>query len=355
MAQPDRTGAGVPHVGDPAARIDVDLRNILDLPGAQDFVRFAPDFGTRFVVTVDTEEEFDWSGPFARTGHGLHHIPQIAAFQNFCESFGVCPTYLVDYPVASDPRAAEILKDAVRSGRAEVGIQLHPWVNPPFDEDVNVHNSYAGNLPPDLERAKFTALRDAIAANFGSEPTVYRAGRYGVGAETARLLCAAAMKIDTSVRARFDYSTGGGPNFRDHPVSPYWIDRTCGLMELPLTTVFGGSLRTLGESFYPSLWRVPRLRGLLARMGILERIPLTPEGVSLNEAVAAIDIALGDGLPVLVFSFHSPSLSPGFTPYMRNAEDVERFYQWWRGVFAHLAKRNVAPASMSQVIAAAQR
>jgi hypothetical protein len=35
-------------------------------------------------------------------------------------------------------------------------------------------------------------------------------------------------------------------------------------------------------------------------------------------------------LPVLVFSFHSPSLAPGFTPYVRNEDDLLRFYDWWR-------------------------
>jgi hypothetical protein len=36
-------------------------------------------------------------------------------------------------------------------------------------------------------------------------------------------------------------------------------------MELPLTTVFWGMLRKQGRTLYPMLWRVPRLRGLLAR------------------------------------------------------------------------------------------
>lgn len=332
----------------------MDERTLLDLPGPGDLIAFAPGFGTRFVVTVDTEEEFDWSKPFDRMAHGLRHVSRLAKFQQFCEGMGLSPVYLIDYPVATDPAAAEILRDAVAHGRAEVGVQLHPWVNPPFEEDVNVHNSFAGNLPPELERAKFMALRDAIEANFGAAPAIYRAGRYGIGPATAGILRDAGLTVDTSVRARFDYSSGGGPNFRDHPVRPYWIDRAAGLMELPLTTVYWGLLRNLGGVLYPSMWRVPRLRGLLARAGMLERIPLTPEGVTLDEAIKGIDIAVDEGLPVLVFSFHSPSLSPGFTPYVRDEADLDRFYDWWRGVLAYLARRNVRPATLREIAAAAQ-
>jgi hypothetical protein len=328
--------------------------NILDVPADSDFVKFAPGFGQRFIVTVDTEEEFDWTKPFGRTGHGLAHVPRLAKFQQFCEGLGICPVYLIDFPVAADPRVVEALGDAVRNGRAEIGVQLHPWVSPPHEEDVNVHNSFAGNLRPDLERAKFRYLRDTIERAFGKPPMSYRAGRYGVGPATAGILSECGVAIDTSVRARFDYSATGGPNFRDHPVRPWWIDRRGGLMELPLTTVFWGVLRQQGHLLYPALWRVPRLRGLLARAGLLERIPLTPEGVSIDEAIKGIDIAIDEGLPVLVFSFHSPSLQPGHTPYVRDEDELDALYDWWRQVFAYLQKRQIKPASIADIMAAAQ-
>ena len=326
---------------------------ITDLPGPADFVRFKPDFGQRFIVTVDTEEEFDWSSPFARADHSLDSIPRLAKFQQFCEGYGVVPVYLVDFPVVTDPRAAEVLGEAVAQGRAEIGVQLHPWVNPPHDEEINVYNSFAGNLPPELERAKFRTLRDAIERNFGAAPQIYRAGRYGVGPATAQTLSQSGIAIDTSVRALFDYSSQGGPNFRRHPLVPWWIDRRNGLMELPLTTVFWGLLRQHGRTLHPALWRAPRLRGLLAKLGMLERIPLTPEGVAADEALKAIDIAIDEGLPLLVFSFHSPSLRPGHTPYVRDEEDLDRFYDWWRAVFDYLARRKIRPASVREIIAAA--
>lgn len=325
---------------------------ITDLPAQAQGVSFPADFGQRFLLTVDTEEEFDWSQPIRRDGYTLHSVARLARFQEFCEAAGVVPVYLVDYPVATSPTACEVLRPAVAQGKAEIGVQLHPWVNPPHDEDVTETNSFAGNLPAVLEREKFRRLRSAIEQGFGTTPLIYRAGRYGLGPQTADLLIEHGIAIDTSIRARFDYSALGGPDYRHHPTTPWWVDRDRRLMELPLTTVYWGLLRQFGPKLYPMMWRRPELRGLLAKTGLLERIPLTPEGITLDEAIRGIDIALDEGLPVLVFAFHSPSLAPGFTPYVRSEADLDAFYDWWRGVFAYLRQRNVGSTSVAGLMGA---
>lgn len=329
-------------------------RPITEPPPPGCTARFAADFGTRVLLTVDTEEEFDWAGPFTRAGHGLTHVPSMARFQEFCEELGVSPVYLVDWPIVTCPEAVAIIGDAVRAGRAEVGIQLHPWVNPPFDEDLSVRNSFAGNLPPDLERAKFIALRDKITEAFGTAPLIYRAGRYGLGPATARLLRDAGVPVDSSVRANFDYRLGEGPDYSRHPLAPYWVDEERQLLELPLTTVYWGMLRRQGRWVLPLLARLPRLTGLFSRVGLLERIALTPEGVTADEALRGIDMALDDRLPLLVLSFHSPSLAAGHTPYVRSERDLERLYDWFRRVYAYLEMRGVRPITVAEVLAAAR-
>ena len=324
--------------------------NLLEPPGKDARASFKEGFGQRFIVTVDTEEEFDWDAPLNREKHSVVTVPALRKFQQFCEGFGVAPTYLIDYPVACSSFAPEAIGDAVRSGRADVGVQLHPWVSPPFEEEVSEFNSYAGNLPFELERAKFSTLRDKIEAAFGAAPLIYRAGRYGLGPRTAEILRECGLAIDTSVRAHFDYSGKGGPNYREHPLHPYWIDPEHTLLELPLTTVYWGPLRQMGNVIYPHLWRAPQMRGVLARTGLLERIPLTPEGVKAEEALRGVDIAIDEGLPVLVFSFHSPSLAPGHTPYVRNDEDLDALYDWWRTLFGHLEQRGVKPTSVREIM-----
>jgi hypothetical protein len=327
---------------------------IIDIPSRAARVRFKDGTTPRFLVTVDAEEEFDWGQPLKRSGHSVETVPRLRKFQQFCEGHGVVPVYLVDHPIATSAMAAEILREPLAAGRAEIGVQLHPWVSPPHTEEVGEFNSFAGNLPPELEREKLRRLRDTIEENLGVPPLIYRAGRYGVGPNTAAFLQECGIAIDTSVRANFDYSATGGPNFRDFPLEPWWIDRPGGLMELPLTTVFWGLLRRQGRWLYPRLWRVPQLRGLLARLGLLERIPLTPEGVGIPEALKGIDVAIDDGLPILVFSFHSPSQSPGYTPYVRGEKDLDDFYEWWRTVFACLERRGVRPTSVREIMTSAE-
>lgn len=329
--------------------------DITQPPPSGSRARFARGFGPRVLLTVDTEEEFDWDGPFSLTGHGLDHVPAIAGFQRFCETMGVAPVYLVDWPIATSDAALDVLGPAVREGRAEIGIQLHPWVNPPHEEEIGPRNSYAGNLPPALERAKFLHLRDAIEARFGTAPAVYRAGRYGLGPSTAALLKEAGIAVDSSVRAKFDYREGEGPDYRRHPIEPYWVDAERRLLELPLTTVWWGMLRRQGDWLYPLVADWPRARGALARVGLLERIALTPEGVTQDEALRGIDMALDDGLPLLVLSLHSPSLAPGHTPYVRSARDLERLYDWLRGVYAYLDRRGARPTSVAEILAAVER
>ena len=331
------------------------MQAILQPPRPGSEARFATRFGRRFLVTVDTEEEFDWDRPPVREGHGLDHLPRLAKFQSFCEARGVAPLYLVDWPVATSTLAADILRPALAAGRAEIGLQLHPWVNPPHDEELTLANSFAGNLPRELEAAKIRNLRDMIEETFGVAPLSYRAGRYGAGPHTGEILREQGLAIDTSVRANFDFSAKGGVDYRRHPLAPYWLDAERTLLELPITTVFWGMLRRQGGALFPAVQRVPKLAGALARSGLLDRIALTPEGVSVDEAIRGIDIALDDGLPLLVFSFHSPSLRPGHTPYVRSDRDLDTLYDWWRRVFDYCNTRGVEPTTVGAIMRAVQR
>jgi hypothetical protein len=307
----------------------------------------------RFVLTVDTEEEFDWAKPFAREGYGTGHLKAIPRFQALCDEFGIKPCYLVDYPITQDQFGIDLLGDYANAGRAEIGVQLHPWVNPPFDEALSTYNSYACNLAEPVERAKLTNLHAAIVNRTGIRPDAYRAGRYGAGSATPKILEELGISIDTSVRARFDYSGQGGPNYTHHPVTPYWIKRGS-LLELPLTTVFAGAMRSAGNVVFGEWFGSQAARSVLARSNMLERIALTPEGIPLSKALEGIDLALDERVPIINLSFHSPSLAVGHTPYVRDDRQLEELYQWFRDVFRHLQNSGVRPTNMAEIKAASQ-
>ena len=327
--------------------------NFFAYPAASDLIKLEAGENPCFWVTIDTEEDFDWAAPFARTGYGLASVPALAQCQGYFDRAGVQPIYLVDWPIVADDHALEILGAAQRAGRCEIGAQLHPWVTPPHDEEVNARNSYTGNLPLDLQRAKMTALRDAIRDRFGVAPTVYRAGRYGLGSDTAKMLAELGFRCDTSVRAGFDYRTGHGPNYRSAPLHPWWVGTEHGpILEMPVTTIFGGLLGRAGRWLYHHT--SSNSHAAMARLGLAERIALTPEGIPAERACNAIDIAIEQRLPVLNFSFHSPSLQPGNTPYVRSEADLDLFYRWWDIVLDHLARRGVQPTTAAQILAMAE-
>jgi hypothetical protein len=326
----------------------------LDLPPRRDaFVNLPDDFGRRFMVVVDTEESFDWSRPFDRAERSTDALASLPAVHARFRDRGVQPVYVIDHPVASDPRAARILRDFLDRDECVIGTHLHPWVNPPFDEDVNLRNSFAGNLPIELEQAKLRALTGLIEEAFGRRPIVYRAGRYGVGPATAALLREEGYRLDVSVRSFFDYSSEDGPDFSRIGPRPYWVGDKA-LLEVPFSSAYIGALRGAGPALYPAAGKVPYLRGVLSRTGLLARVSLTPEGVPVDEVIRAIDSMIEDDVRLFSFAFHSPSTEPGHTPYVRDQRDLDLFLEWWDRVFDRLDRRGITPATAGEILAAAE-
>lgn len=311
------------------------------------------DFGNRFLVTVDVEEEFDWSGPFSATARGMSAIAAMPAMHRRLVSAGVAPVYLADHPAATDPASVAVLRHCLDDAGTAIGAQLHPWVNPPQVGPVDSLASFAGNLPPALEGAKIDSLVTAINDSFGRAPLIYRAGRYGLGPATMALLAARGFRIDSSMRARHDYRRQGGADFDRVGNRAFRLGE--GIVEVPLSTVHTGALRRAGPRLHRLAGLVPRGRGALARSRLLSRVPLTPEGVPATEAIAAIAAARADGERLLTLSFHSPSLVPGHTPYVRTAADRAAFDRWWDVVLAGLSREGYAPVTLDAVIAASER
>jgi hypothetical protein len=318
----------------------------LDCPPPSSARLRLPDaMGRRFAIFADAEEEFDWKRPFSRDASSTEAIDALPKANRFFTDRGCVPTYLVDWPVVANPASAAVMHAMASDGRCDIGTQLHPWVNPPFEEDITVFNSYAGNLPPLLEAAKLKALTDKIERETGVRPTVYRAGRYGIGPNTAGVLGALGYRLDVSVRATFDYRNEGGPDFSQHPIWPW---RLChGLAEVPLTVTKTGILRhKIGfQDFAPA-------RGFLARTGLFDRVPLTPEGVRLHDALIAVRQLLDSDHQLFSLSFHTPSVVPGHTPYVRTASDLKKFWAWWDGVFDLFARHDVLPIRSGEIATA---
>src|SRR5712671_3368770 len=283
------------------------------------------------VVVVDTEAEFDWAGQRPRQAMGVSSVKSQLQVQRIFERYEVRPTYVLDYPVSSTPEAYEIIRDFHRAGACEIGAHLQPWDNPPFVEPKTDENSYPGNLPFELEREKLVQLTRSIEENIGVRPRVYKAGRYGVGGATARILAELGYEIDLSVVPGTDLTRKFGPDFSHCGARPYWFGEDPKLLEIPLSIGYTGLLAQTGTMAY-ELTMSERLKalhvpGILARLRLVERITLTPEGISFEEQRRLTRALLRKGHRVFSFAYHSPSLAPGNTPYVRNEADLRGFLQ----------------------------
>ena len=281
------------------------------------------------VVLVDAEEDFDWSAPFSRSNTSVQSVKQQWRAHRIFDRYGICPTYLVDFPIAVSPDAIAVLGDFRTSGKCEIGTQLHPWVTPPFDEEINERNSYAGNLPPALERAKLQRLTRVIQDRFEIAPSVYRAGRYGLGPSTSRFLEELGYEVDTSVWPLEDLRRFVGPDYAAATATAMWVGTERTLLELPVTRGFVGLLRGSAPTFFPyvtnALGERLKLGGFARRLGLAELITLSPEGGTHAERVALTKTLLGQGQKIFTFSYHSSSLVPGNTPFVRTQADLDTF------------------------------
>ena len=281
------------------------------------------------VIVVDTEEEFDWTKPFDRANTSTRSIPAQERAHAVYDRLGIVPTYVVDYPVATNPEAIAFLKGLKQAGRAEIGAHLHSWVTPPHDEQVNARNSYQCNLSPALKHAKIEALTDAIARAFGERPTVFKAGRHGLGPRTPAMLASLGYNVDCSLLPYHDLRSDGGPDFRTARDQPFWIEGAAGLLEVPVTTGFFGAAAGLGRRL-PGLWDNKlsnrlRLPGLMSRSGLVTRSRLTPEGVPAAEQCRLLEALVRGGKRTFNLAYHSPSLAPGNTPYVEDEAELAGF------------------------------
>jgi hypothetical protein len=189
--------------------------------------------------------------------------------------------------------------------------------------------SFGCNLGPAVEGAKIAALTEAIVENMGVRPRVYKAGRYGFGLSTVAILESLAFDVDTSVIPHMDFSNERGPDFGGFSVQPSTFGMKRRLLELPCTIDFTGHARRMGDKLHraaSAVW-LQKLRavGILARSGVLNKVMLSPEGNTLEEMKALTRALHADGVRTFALTFHSPSLKPGCTPYVRSAADLKAF------------------------------
>ncbi len=293
--------------------------------------------GVLLIVSIDTEED-NWYR--SRRAVTLENIGELRRLAMFFERLGVRPTYFTTYQVAVEPRASALLGEVVEGSTGEIGAHLHPWNTPPKTEAFVPRNSMLNNLPADLQLAKLRRLTAVLEETFGAPPRAFRAGRYGLGRDTVGALLRCGYRVDSSVTPFVNWEgLDGGPTFFNAPVHAYRLApdrdvteaaRDGELLEIPLSCGFGRGPVRLWHPARRLLGAAPlrglRLAGEAVLTGLFKRVILSPELASAPEMLALSRRLLEQGVRHLQLSWHSPSLTPGLSPYAATATDVASLY-----------------------------
>ena len=294
--------------------------------------------GPAVLVTVDTEEIFDWAAnDFSH--HRVADPADLARFQALCERHAIKPLYFVTWPLMKDPATAAFLRARNDAGTADLGLHLHQWVTPPAAETNSPYTSYQANLPPALHREKLAELVAVFRETFGVSPISHRAGRYGVSPQVQDDLMAQGVWLDSSPSAGFDLGADGGPDFTGHSSFGWYRQPDRDGKTLVCIPASGG--RALRRTRIV----LPQPTGLAgaSALGPLSRrfsapMRLSPEGFMLDDLKALTRNLAAARVSPLVFSFHSTSLTPGATPYGADAAAVDalldrmdHYFKWILG------------------------
>ena len=311
-----------------------------------------------FVLTIDTEEEWQWDEEFPQHNCSVENVEKLPAFQTFCESLGIRPTYFVDYAVASNNLGSQTLRTFAKSNSAEIGAHLHPWCNPPYFGKTTEAESHVINLPLEQVEQKLDALNALLHDEIGVRPQSFRSGRWGVSAKMLRLLSSRGYVVDSSVYPfyRNDYFSCLGA-----PESPYWpsFDNALApgeqrqLLEVPVTAGFNIQNFSLGERIHNRLSKPPfnwvKSVGLLWHSKLLRKIYLSPELTEIEDMLALVDQSIQKKQPVVHMYLHSSSLIDGATGLLDGPNAFETICQRIEVVTQHLAKNaNVKFCTISE-------
>lgn len=293
---------------------------------------------TCLIITVDTEED-QW-GDYNCGNYSAENIKGVPWFQSICDNYSMRPTYLISYVVARDNFGIKLFKHLKRSGRCEIGAHCHPWNTPPFQEKRTAYNSMLCNLPEELQLLKLTKLKEAIEAGLEVAPTCFRAGRWGFDSSVARNLCKLSYVIDTSVTPYVSWTKYFGPDLNLAPDQPYFFSpdsplrpetKTCEsnvILEVPVSIGFRQSNFSVASCCYRLLSKSPinklRMIGILHRLGLLNKIWLSPELNNSAEMIALIRNSVKRRYRFINLMFHSTSLSDNSGSFLQNRKELGR-------------------------------
>lgn len=312
----------------------------------------------KLIVTIDTEED-NWGG-YDSDDFTLENIQRIGNLQRIFDQYKISPTYLITYPVATDPKSVELLKKIHGDGKCEIGAHCHPWNTPPVKETLNNHNSMLLNLPMNLQFEKINSLNQVIEKNFGFFPRCFRAGRWGFNNLTADCLAQSNIKFDTSILAFQDWRDYEGPDYSN--ISPrefkmvgkssYKESHEYSITEVPASAGFSiSSFRFCNKMFQLLEYRIFKtfhIKGILSIFNIVKKMWLSPETTSIADMIILTNAMIRRKYRYLNLFFHTTALKAGLSPFVKTSSDETLFLKKLEKYFLYLRKMEIQSITLSE-------
>jgi peptidoglycan/xylan/chitin deacetylase (PgdA/CDA1 family) len=283
------------------------------------------------LVGIDTESDNQWDLQAREhpTFENLYALPKLHAL---FRQHGVRPTYVVSYPVARDPRSAEVLRALRETGTCEIGAHHHAWETPPSTADDLRRHLYALDLPIAQFTEQLRALSAAIEDAVGERPVSYRSGRFGFSAAHVSDLEQAGYLVDSSVAPLFYEAHKGGPDFADAPLTPYYLaydsatrPGSSQVLELPISAALD---RNVPRALALAYARAPKpytTKRVLKKLNLARMLWLRPSYSSLDDMKTLARHLVAMRVPLLNLIFHSSEAIVGGSPYNRTEAELDAF------------------------------
>jgi len=295
-----------------------------------------------FLITIDTEGDNLWSYPTEITTRNSRYLPR---FQALCEKYGLKPTWLTNYEMASCPDYREFARDVLKRGTGEVGMHLHAWNSPPEATlpDPRETQPLLIDFPEPVMREKVAFMTDLLEDTFQIKMTSHRAGRWGFNEIYARLLAERGYIVDCSVTPHVAWC--GGSDYRGYPTEEYFFDvddisRPVGrgggsMLEVPVTIRPTSAIAVKLNS-------ASRYLPSLARRAVARAAPavswLRPNGRNLKPMLRLLRENLEEKQPFVEFMLHSSELMPGGSPTFATEARIEALYADLEQLFSKAAE-----------------
>ena len=292
------------------------------------------------LVTIDTEADStgNWG---VRLPFEFRSVPEGIGerLMPLFQRYGVRPTFLISHEVMKHEPSARFLRSLPD---CELGTHCH-WDAPdcPLSPGKNRHY-VQGKFSYEAEHLQMKQLTELFTAQFGRRPLSFRAGRFGAGINTGKILLELGYLQDSSIVPHVAHVYRDREIFPDHtrcPECPYYISDSGDLtrpgnqplLEIPVT------VRRIHRRFDPLGLR-PDIYAWLR--------PSYSTWAAMSRVAAKV---LKAPAPVMNVMFHNVEFVAGCSPYASDEQGVRKLLERLEHLFILCRKRGVRFVTMSEL------